>query len=121
MIGRILAGRYEILSILGTGGMAKVYDARCTWLDREVTVKVLLEELVIDDEFVRRFKQEAQAVAKLSHPNIVSVYDVGQGEDGLYYIVMEYIDGPTLKELIKQEGRLAPEKAIDIAVQICAG
>ncbi len=121
MIGKILAGRYEILSKLGTGGMAKVYKARCTWLDREVTVKVLRDELVNDDEFVRRFKQEAQAVAKLSHPNIVSVYDVGQGEDGLYYIVMEYIDGPTLKELIKQEGRLASEKAIEIAIQICAG
>lgn len=120
MIGKILAGRYEILSKLGTGGMAKVYKARCTWLDREVTVKVLRDELVNDDEFVRRFKQEAQAVAKLSHPNIVSVYDVGQGEDGLYYIVMEYIDGPTLKELIKQEGRLAPEKAIEIAIQICS-
>jgi serine/threonine-protein kinase len=99
--------------------MAKVYKARCTWLDREVTVKVLRDELVNDEEFVRRFKQEAQAVAKLSHPNIVSVYDVGQ-EDGLYYMVMEYINGPTLKELIKQKGRLSSEKAIDITIQICA-
>ena len=120
MIGRILAGRYEIQSKLGSGGMAKVYKARCTWLDREVTVKVLRDELVNDEEFVRRFKQEAQAVAKLSHPNIVSVYDVGQEDDGLYYIVMEYINGPTLKELIKQKGRIAPEKAIDITIQICS-
>jgi serine/threonine protein kinase len=119
LIGKILGGRYEIKEKLGSGGMAVVYKARCTWLDRIVTVKVLRDELVNDEEFVRRFRQEAQAVARLSHPNIVSVYDVGQ-EDGTYYIVMEYIDGQTLKEMIKEKGKLSPEKAIDLTSQICS-
>ncbi|NPV91396.1 MAG: Stk1 family PASTA domain-containing Ser/Thr kinase [Firmicutes bacterium] len=120
MQGKILGGRYEILDKLGTGGMAVVYKARCTWLDRVVTIKLLRDELVNDEEFVRRFRREAQAVARLSHPNIVSVYDVGQ-EDGVHYIVMEYIEGSTLKELIREEGRLSPEKSLEIALQICAG
>lgn len=120
MQGKLLGGRYEILDKLGTGGMAVVYKARCTWLDRTVTVKLLRDELVNDEEFVRRFRREAQAVARLSHPNIVSVYDVGQ-EDGVHYIVMEYIEGKTLKELIREEGRLSPENSLEIALQICAG
>ena len=119
MIGKLLGGRYKILEKLGSGGMAVVYKARCTLLDRLVTVKVLREELVSDGEFVRRFHREAQAVAKLSHPNIVNVYDVGQ-EDGVPYIVMEYIEGETLKDLIRREGKLEPKRALDIAVQICA-
>lgn len=119
MIGKILGGRYEIISKLGTGGMAVVYKARCTWLDRVVTVKVLRDELTGDEEFVRRFRREAQAVARLSHQNIVNVYDVGQ-EDGVHYFVMEYIEGKTLKDLIREEGRLTSEKALEIALQICA-
>lgn len=118
MIGKVLGGRYKVLEKLGSGGMAVVYKARCTWLDRLVTIKVLREELVSDEEFVRRFRREAQAVAKLSHPNIVSVYDVGQ-EDGVPYIVMEYVEGQTLKDLIRREGKLKTEQALEIAVQIC--
>lgn len=119
MKGKVLAGRYEILGKLGSGGMAVVYKAKCTWLDRVVTVKVLRDELVNDEEFVRRFRQEAQAVARLSHTNIVSVYDVGQ-ENGIYYIVMEFVDGPTLKEYIKQKGKISYQEAIDISIQICS-
>ena len=119
MLGKILGGRYEIISRLGTGGMAVVYKARCTWLDRTVTVKVLREDLTGDEEFVRRFRREAQAVARLSHPNIVSVYDVGQ-EAGIYYIVMEYIEGRTLKDLVREQGRLSEAQALDIFLQICA-
>ncbi|NLK51744.1 MAG: Stk1 family PASTA domain-containing Ser/Thr kinase [Syntrophomonadaceae bacterium] len=119
MIGKVLAGRYEIQGKLGAGGMAIVYRARCTWLDRTVTVKILRDELVNDEEFVRRFRHEAQAVAQLSHPNIVSVYDVGQ-DNGIYYIVMEYVDGQNLKELIRQKGKIATLEALDISIQICS-
>lgn len=119
MIGRILGNRYEIIAKLGSGGMANVYQAKDRVLNRVVTVKVLRNELAEDKDFVRRFQLEAQAVASLSHPNIVSIYDVGE-EDGLPYLVMEYVEGCNLKEIIKREGRLSPGEVISIGMQVCA-
>ncbi|WP_418790478.1 Stk1 family PASTA domain-containing Ser/Thr kinase [Phosphitispora sp. TUW77] len=120
MIGNLLGNRYEIVSRLGGGGMAVVYKARDTLLNRQVTVKVLRSEFTSDEEFVSRFRREAQAVAKLSHPNIVSIYDVGQDGE-IHYIVMEYIEGRNLKEIIKEHGKLPVDQAVDIARQICEG
>lgn len=119
MVGKILGNRYEIIAKLGSGGMSHVYQAKDRVLNRIVTVKVLREELAEDKDFVRRFQLEAQAVASLSHPNIVSIYDVGE-DDGLPYLVMEYVDGCNLKEIIKREGRLSPSEAISIGMQVCA-
>ena len=96
-IGKMLDNRYEILDVIGVGGMAVVYKAYCHRLHRFVAIKVLKKDLASDAEFRRRFHEEAQAVAMLSHPNIVSVYDVSKGDD-LDYIVMELIDGITLKQ-----------------------
>ena len=117
MIGKILGNRYEIVEKIGGGGMALVYRAKCTLLNREVTIKVLRGEYTSDDDFVTRFRREAQAVAKLSHANIVSIYDVGH-EDDIQYIVMEYVEGKNLKEYIKEKGRLPEQEAIKIAGQI---
>jgi serine/threonine-protein kinase len=119
MIGNVLGNRYEILEKIGGGGMALVYKARCRLLNRFVAVKVLRHELIEDQEFISRFNIESQAAASLSHPNIVSVYDVGQQED-IHYIVMEYIDGITLKELITSKGALAWKDALNFSVQICS-
>lgn len=119
MIGKLLGDRYEIIEKIGGGGMALVYKARCRLLNRYVAVKVLRYELIEDQEFVKRFNVEAQAAASLSHPNIVSVYDVGQQGD-IHYIVMEYIDGMTLKEYITQEGVIPWKEALNIAMQICS-
>ncbi|MFZ5639157.1 MAG: Stk1 family PASTA domain-containing Ser/Thr kinase [Bacillota bacterium] len=120
MIGKLLGNRYEIISQLGGGGMALVYKGRDTLLNRQVTVKLLRPEYTCDEEFVARFRREAQAVAKLSHPNIVSVYDVGQ-EGDTHYIVMEYVEGKNLKELIREQGVMPVNRAVDIARQICEG
>ena len=119
MIGQILGGRYEIIAKLGSGGMSHVYQARDTILNRIVTVKVLRSDLAEDKDFVRRFQVEAQAVASLSHPNIVSIYDVGQ-ENGLPYLVMEYVEGLTLKGIIQKEGPLSPAETVNLGVQVCA-
>ena len=118
MIGTVLGGRYTILEEVGKGGMAYVYKAQCNVLNRTVAVKVLRNDLEGGDEFVTRFKAEAQAAACLAHPNIVSIYDVGE-EGDMYYIVMEYIEGTTLKEYIKQKGTLSSLESADIASQIC--
>lgn len=113
----VLGNRYEIIKKIGDGGMAFVYKAKDILLNRVVAVKVLRPEFVDDDEFLGKFKREAEAVASLSHPNIVNVYDVG--EDGkVHYIVMEYIDGQNLKEIIKNEGTLDEYTALDITKQI---
>lgn len=113
----VLGNRYEIIKKIGDGGMAFVYKAKDILLNRIVAVKVLRPEFVDDDEFLGKFKREAEAVASLSHPNIVNVYDVG--EDGkVHYIVMEYIDGQNLKEIIKNEGILDEYTALDITKQI---
>ena len=117
LIGRLLGKRYEILEKIGGGGWALVYRAQDTFLHRPVAVKVLRSQYTADDDFVRRFRREAQAAASLSHPNVVSIYDVGQ-EDDVYYIVMEYIDGQTLKEKIDAEAPLPIAVASRIALQI---
>lgn len=105
-IGRLLDGRYEILEEIGCGGMAVVYRARCHRLNRYVAVKILKEELSRDEDFRRRFHAESQAVAMLSHPNIVAVYDVNHANDA-DYIVMELIDGLTLKQYMQQRGTMS--------------
>jgi serine/threonine protein kinase len=118
VIGKTLGNRYTILEEISGGGMAVVYKARCTLLNRIVAIKVLKSEFASDEDFVRRFRREAQAAASLSHPNIVSIYDVGQ-EDGLHYIVMEYVEGKTLKELIKQKAPIPLTEVIEMGIQIC--
>lgn len=120
MAGTILHDRYELLEKIGEGGMSIVYKARCRILDRIVAVKVLKEEFARDENFVHRFKTEALAAASLSHPNLVNIYDVGQ-QDDCYYIVMEYVQGQTLKELIEQQAPLPIDRAVDIAIMICDG
>ncbi len=119
MIGTVLGGRYTILEEVGKGGMAHVYKAHCNVLNRTVAVKMLRNDLEGGDEFVKRFNAEAQSAACLAHPNIVSIYDVGE-ENGLYYIVMEYIEGTTLKEYIKAKGKISSLESAEIASQICA-
>ena len=99
--GTYLQDRYEILGRIGSGGMSVVYKAKCHTLDRLVAIKVLKEEFASDENFVSKFKMEAQAAARLSHPNIVNVYDVGS-DRGLYYMVMELVEGITLKEYIEK-------------------
>ncbi|KAF1086760.1 Serine/threonine-protein kinase PrkC [Sporotomaculum syntrophicum] len=118
MIGKMLGNRYEILEKLGGGGMAIVYKGRDTYLNRYVTIKVLRPEFTSDEDFIRRFKREAQAVASLSHPNIVNIHDVGQ-EENIHYLVMEYVQGDNLKNVIRKNGVLAPEQAVRFAMQVC--
>jgi beta-lactam-binding protein with PASTA domain len=117
VIGKKLGGRYEILDRVGGGGMAVVYKTKDLLLDRIVAVKVLRPQYAIDDDFVHRFRREAQAAASLSHPNVVSIYDVGVEED-IHYIVMEYVEGSTLKEYITTHAPLSVEQATYIAKQI---
>ncbi|MCR4441184.1 MAG: Stk1 family PASTA domain-containing Ser/Thr kinase [Peptococcaceae bacterium] len=118
MIGRLLGNRYEVLEKVGGGGMSLVYRAKDVYLNRIVAIKVLREQLTSDEEFVARFRREAQAVASLSHGNIVSIYDVGQ-DNGVYYLVMEMVEGRNLKEAIRERGRLPLKEAVEIARQIC--
>ena len=117
---QVLSNRYELIEVVGTGGMATVYKAYCRSLDRIVAVKILKKEFVNDQEFVDKFVEEAKNAAKLSHPNIVSIYDVGNDGD-IYYIVMEYIDGCTLKELIDSKGRFTVSEALKAEIQIASG
>ena len=118
--GQKINDRYEIIKSIGEGGMANVYLANDTILDRKVAVKVLRGDLSTDEKFIRRFKREALSVSNLSHPNIVEVYDVGE-EDGNYYIVMEYIEGKTLKQLLQKRGALTLTEVIDIMTQLTDG
>lgn len=118
--GQKINDRYEIIKSIGEGGMANVYLAKDTILDREVAVKVLRGDLSTDEKFIRRFQREALSVSNLSHPNIVEVYDVGE-EDGQYYIVMEYIEGKTLKQLLNKRGALTLPEVIDIMTQLTDG
>ncbi|WP_010252398.1 Stk1 family PASTA domain-containing Ser/Thr kinase [Acetivibrio cellulolyticus] len=119
MEGRILGGRYELIEKIGGGGMALVYKAKCKLLNRFVAIKLLRPEFTADEEFVKRFRVEAQAAASLSHPNIVSIYDVGK-EDDMHYIVMEYVNGITLKDYIVQNGALDWKEAVNVVIQICS-
>ncbi len=110
--------RYQIVRSLGGGGMAEVYLAHDELLDRDVAIKVLRSQYASDKEFVERFRREAKSAASLSHPNIVSIHDRGETEDGTYYIVMEYVPGGTLKEHVLRKGPLAPDTSIEVATQI---
>lgn len=118
--GTKINDRYQIIKTLGEGGMANVYLAHDTYLDRNVAVKVLRGDLANDEKFVRRFQREALSATSLSHPNIVEIYDVGE-DDGQYYIVMEYVDGKTLKQVLKQRGHLSVTEVIDIMLQVTDG
>ncbi|MDP5273369.1 Stk1 family PASTA domain-containing Ser/Thr kinase [Chengkuizengella axinellae] len=118
MIGQQLSGRYEILNRVGGGGMALVFKAHDKLLNRMVAIKVLRQQFVYDEDFIRRFRREAQSAASLSHPNVVNIYDVGQEED-IHYIVMEYIEGSNLNEEIKRRAPFQVDEAIHIACQIC--
>ena len=119
-IGKMLDNRYEILEKIGTGGMANVYKAKCHLLNRLVAVKILKNDLAQNEEFRRRFNAESQAVAQLSHPNIVSVYDVSRGGD-TEYIVMELIDGITLKQYMEKRGQLNWRESLHFITQIMRG
>ena len=119
LVGKVIGNRYEILEKIGEGGMATVYKARCNILKRYVAVKVLREEYTTDEEFIKRFNTEAQAAASLTHPNIVSIFDVGH-EDNIYYIVMELVQGKTLKEIINEDGVLPWKWSINIAIQVAS-
>ena len=118
--GTILAGRYEIVGRIGAGGMSNVYKAKDQKLNRFVAVKVLKPEFSADATFVKKFRVEAQSAAGLSHPNIVNVYDVGE-ENGIYYIVMELVQGITLKHYIERKGKLDIREVLNISVQIASG
>ncbi len=117
LIGKLLGNRYLIVEKIGEGGMALVYKAKCQLLNRYVAIKILRPEFTADEEFVQKFKRESLAVASLSHSNIVGVYDVGE-DDGIYYIVMEYVNGTTLKEYIRNNGSLDYREALNITAQI---
>lgn len=119
MLQQVFAGRYELLEHIGGGGMADVYRANDRLLERPVAVKILHEQFSNDEEFVAKFHREAQGAARLSHPNIVNIYDVGQQEKN-HYIIMEYVPGMTLKDKIKEEGHLSVHEALRIAEQIAS-
>lgn len=118
--GQKINDRYEVRKLIGEGGMANVYLGYDTILERDVAIKVLRGDLADDEKFVRRFRREAQNASLLSHPNIVQIYDVGE-DDGNFYIVMEYIKGQTLKQLIKKRGKLTPAETVDIVSQLADG
>ncbi|MDT0159443.1 MULTISPECIES: Stk1 family PASTA domain-containing Ser/Thr kinase [Bacillus] len=117
LIGKRISGRYKILDMIGGGGMANVYLAHDMILDRDVAVKILRLDFAENDEFIRRFHREAQSATSLAHPNIVSIYDVGE-EDSIYYIVMEYVEGQTLKQYIQQHSPVPVDTALDIMKQL---
>ena len=119
LIGKMLNNRYEVLEKVGIGGMATVYKAKCHVLNRYVAIKILKDEFTTDSEFIKKFNTEAQSAASLTHPNIVSIFDVCN-EDNLYYIVMELIQGKTLKEIITEDGRLSWKWSVNIAIQIAS-
>jgi serine/threonine protein kinase len=114
----LLSNRYRVDELIGRGGMATVYRGTDQVLGRSVAIKVLSEQLARDPSFVERFRREAQAAAGLSHPGVVSVFDTGS-DDGIHYIVMELLEGRTLEEIARAEGRLVPERAVDIAAAVC--
>jgi eukaryotic-like serine/threonine-protein kinase len=120
MIGKRVSGRYKLLEVIGDGGMAIVYRAKDLILDRDVAVKVLRSEFNKDEDFIRRFKREAESATSLNHPNIVSIYDVGEDEE-IYFIVMEYVQGKTLKQYIKEHGKISVEESLHIMKQIVSG
>src|SRR6184192_3309504 len=120
LVGEVSADRYELEELVGNGGMSSVFKARDRMLDRNVALKILHEHYLDDDEYVERFRREARAVAQLSHPNIVTVIDRGE-EDGRQFIVFEFIDGKTLKELVQREGPLPLREAVELAIGVAHG
>jgi len=120
VVGELIAGRYELEELVGSGGMSSVYRAHDKLLERTVALKILHEQFTRDDAYVERFRREARAVAQLAHPNIVTVIDRGE-QDGRQFIVFEYVDGMNLKELLDQEGPLEPREAIELALQVARG
>jgi len=120
VVGELIAGRYELEELVGSGGMSSVYRAHDRLLERTVALKILHEQFTRDDDYVERFRREARAVAQLAHPNIVTVIDRGE-QDGRQFIVFEYVDGMNLKELMTQEGPLSPREAIELALQVARG
>jgi serine/threonine-protein kinase len=116
----LAGGRYRVERVLGHGGMALVLLARDGELDRPVAIKLLAENLANDESFRERFVREARVAARLAHPNIVQVFDVG-ADDGRPYIVMEYVDGDTLADAMRHQGKFAPEEVVDVALQVCGG
>jgi serine/threonine protein kinase len=120
VVGELIAGRYELEELVGSGGMSSVYRAHDRLLERTVALKILHEQFTRDDGYVERFRREARAVAQLAHPNIVTVIDRGE-QDGRQFIVFEYVDGMNLKELMTQEGPVSPREAIELALQVARG
>jgi serine/threonine-protein kinase len=120
VVGEVVAGRYELEELVGSGGMSSVFKARDTLLERRVALKVLHPHFTDDEEYVERFRREARAVAQLSHPNIVTIIDRGEDE-GRQFIVFELVEGRTLKEILDEEGRLPVRRALEIAIQVARG
>ncbi|MCA9515282.1 MAG: serine/threonine protein kinase, partial [Myxococcales bacterium] len=118
-IGKILDGKLEILDVLGRGGMGVVYRARQLSMDRDVAVKVLHGQAVADQESVQRFLHEAKVASRLRHPNVITVFDFGQTEDGLLYLVMELLEGTELSKVLDEERRLAPARVVHLMTQVC--
>src|ERR1700677_948323 len=118
-VPRVFSNRYELTHLIARGGMAEVYRAQDRLLDRPVALKVLFPELSVDRAFVERFRREAQNAAKLSHPNIVPVFDWGE-DTGSYFIVMEYIDGRALSALLRESGPPEPSRAADVGAHVAA-
>src|SRR5438094_7515117 len=117
VVGELIAERYELEELVGTGGMSSVYRAHDKLLERSVALKVLHEQYTSDGDYVERFRREARAVAQLSHPNIVTVIDRGE-QDGRQFIVFEYVDGENLKALVEREGPLPEREALELALQV---
>jgi serine/threonine protein kinase len=121
LVGTVFAERYEILSVLGTGGMSVVYKARHRYMDRLVAVKLLLSHLVLDNSAIQRFQQEAQAASSLGHQNIIAVYDFGVTPENQAFLVMDYLDGENLADVLERDGKIPPSRAIDVFRQVCDG
>src|SRR5882724_5316480 len=119
LAGRVFSNRYEVQREIAQGGMAEVYLAHDNLLNRPVALKALFPEYAREPSFVERFRREAQAAANLNHPNIVAIYDWGQ-EDGTYFIVMEYVEGRALRDLMRSEGPIDPGQAAEIAAEIAS-
>src|SRR6185436_18293508 len=120
VVGELIAERYELAELVGTGGMSSVYRAHDRLLERDVALKVLHQQFTADDDYVERFRREARSVAQPSHPNVVTVIDRGE-QDGRQFIVFEYVDGENLKGLIQRQGPLPVEQALELVLQVARG